>query len=211
MGNFGVEIRKTKEGVEAARATTETKVAVLLERGARQKPKLETTLPFLDHMLEMIWWRSGFNISVSVKAERRLEHTIAEDAGITFGKAVRSLCEAEMCSGINGTAVRRSMIDEALAEVALSIEGRAGCWVDRECEGAKAALVENMASCDLRAFLDGFSQGAGASVRVSLLKGEDPHHTWEAAFRAFGEALAEAFRSNPWRAGGIAGVKGTLE
>jgi len=162
-------------------------------------------------MLETIWWRSGFNLSVNVQAARRLEHTITEDVGITFGRAVRALYEVESAEGMNGAGNGRAMLDEALADVSISIEGRAGCWFDRECTGANAELVERMASCNLRAFFEGFSQGAGASVRVSLLKGEDPHHMWEAAFRAFGDALAAALSRNDWRAGGIAGVKGTLE
>jgi len=211
MTNFGVELRKTGTGLEAKRVTSETNVCVVFGRGSRQRPALETGIPFLDHMLETIWWRSGFNLSVNVQAARRLEHTIAEDVGITFGRAVRGLYDVEAAEGMDGAGNGRAMLDEALAEVSMSIEGRAGCWFDFECAGATAELVEGMASCNLRAFFEGFSQGSGASVRVSLLKGEDPHHAWEAAFRAFGEALAGALSRNDWRAGGMAGVKGTLE
>lgn len=211
MRQLGTEARRTKNGVEVTRRTAETNIAVLLESGARRKPEIETGIPFLNHMLETIWWRSGLNISAKVSGPVQLQHTIAEDAGITFGRAVRAFCEAASAKGIEGAGTGRAMLDEALADVVISIEGRAGCWIDCDCPGSKAELVEGMASCNLRAFFEGFSQGAGASLRISLLKGEDPHHAWEAAFRAFGDALGRVFSKNEWRKGGIAGLKGTLE
>ena len=60
-------------------------------------------------------------------------------------------------------------------------------------------------------FFDGFAQGARATVHIRSFAGMDPHHSWEAIFRAFGEALKEAFSPNPLRKGSCAGVKGTLD
>ena len=54
--------------------------------------------------------------------------------------------------------------------------------------------------------------GAGrVTVHVRIDQADDPHHAWEAAFRAFGKALRAALAPNPWRAGLTAGVKGTLD
>ncbi len=41
--------------------------------------------------------------------------------------------------------------------------------------------------------------------------GRDPHHSWEAAARAFAVALRGCFAPMPFRAGLTAGVKGTLD
>jgi imidazoleglycerol phosphate dehydratase HisB len=43
------------------------------------------------------------------------------------------------------------------------------------------------------------------------LHADDPHHAWEAAFRAFGRALRSSLAPNTWRSGLTAGVKGTLD
>ena len=114
------------------RRTTETQIRGALVLDGQGRYDVRTGIRFLDHMLETIWWRSGFNLSVNVQAARRLEHTIAEDVGITFGRAVRGLYDVEAAEGMDGAGNGRAMLDEALAEVSMSIEGRAGCWFDFE-------------------------------------------------------------------------------
>jgi imidazoleglycerol-phosphate dehydratase len=65
---------------------------------------------------------------------------------------------------------------------------------------------------DLVAFFEGFSQGGRCTVHLRLDDGSrDPHHAWEAGFRAFARALRAALTINPRRAGMTAGVKGTLD
>ena len=68
-----------------------------------------------------------------------------------------------------------------------------------------------MRPADLVAFFEGFAHGARATVRLDVLEADDPHHAWEAAFRAFGRALRVALAGNRWRVGMTAGVKGTLD
>ena len=48
-------------------------------------------------------------------------------------------------------------------------------------------------------FVEGFFQGFPATCHLDLLKGRDPHHCWETAFHALGEALRDAMKPNPWR------------
>jgi len=72
-------------------------------------------------------------------------------------------------------------------------------------------MVEGMYKEDLETFLLGFSQGANCTLQVSLEKGENGHHIWEAIFRSFGQAIFETFKINPLRAGKTAGVAGKIE
>jgi imidazoleglycerol phosphate dehydratase HisB len=46
-------------------------------------------MDFLDHMIEILAFYSGLNIDLEVRSGRRLQHTIAEDAGITLGRAIQ--------------------------------------------------------------------------------------------------------------------------
>ena len=59
--------------------------------------------------------------------------------------------------------------------------------------------VEDMLTEDCVAFVEGLSQGLGATIHLDILKGHDPHHCWEAAFRALGEAINQTFEENTWR------------
>jgi imidazoleglycerol-phosphate dehydratase len=194
------------------RVTRETEIEVSVERGPRREPRIDTTLAFFNHMLETIAWRSCMNIDASVKVKTyRLAHTITEDTGITLGRCLREMLENEMKKGINGYGSSVAVIDEALARVTVSVEGRANTFVEIQCEGGKLERVEDMLSADLAAFLEGLSQGFGATIRAELIYGRDPHHTWESVFRALGESLKKVFERNEWRAGTTVGVKGTLE
>ena len=73
----------------------------------------------------------------------------------------------------------------------------------------KLEQVEDMLSTNLKQFFEGFAQGAGCVVQVQFFSGEDSHHTWEATFKAFGEALRESLLPCPYRAGTTIGLKGT--
>jgi imidazoleglycerol phosphate dehydratase HisB len=58
--------------------------------------------------------------------------------------------------------------------------------------------------------MEGLAQGLGATLHLDLRYGNDPHHTWEAAFRALGKAISGAFQLNEWRKGATIGIKGIL-
>ncbi|MDD9953234.1 MAG: hypothetical protein OXR66_02780 [Candidatus Woesearchaeota archaeon] len=198
--------------METKRETRESIVQVTIEQGKRRAFKLNTGLDFFNHMIETIAWRACMNIDVMYKnTQFRLTHVITEDVGIVMGKTFRKLLKKKMKTGVNGSGSSVGIIDEAMAVVAVSFEGRCGAYLSLDCLGAQRERVEDMLSDDLREFFCGFAQGAGATVSIKTLSGENPHHTWEAIFRGFGEALKECFTANAWRKGTTAGVKGTLE
>jgi imidazoleglycerol-phosphate dehydratase len=196
---------------EVRRATREALVELRLDLGPRREPQLATTLAFLDHMLETTGWNAGMTIDASFEVKTfRLAHVICEDVGLALGAAVAQAVRERIADGVESVGEAHGTIDEALAFAMVSLEGRAGHRVDR---GGAAALerVEDMLAADLVALFQGFAQGARATVHVKVLHADDPHHAWEAAFRAFGRALRGALAPNPWRAGMTAGVKGTLD
>lgn len=153
------------------------------------------------------------NIDAEIStAQYRSIHTIAEDLGIVLGTAVLEMYKKRMQeSGANGFGCSYGVIDESRAFAAVSIEGRSNSFIEI-CETVrKMERVEDMLTYDLRAFLEGLAQGMKATLQVKIERGEDPHHAWEAAFRAVGEALKIALQKNEWRKGTIVGVKGTLD
>ena len=211
---LGYALEKKEPGsVVLVRITRESIIRVALGQAPRLKFSIRTSIAFFDHMIETLAWRACLNIDASYEnTQFRLTHVIAEDLGIVLGKAFRFLIEENMEQGINASGSAIAGIDEALAIAAVSFEGRCNTFIDlTSSPGAQKERCEDMPSADLAEFFRGFSQGAGATVSLKLLSGDDPHHSWEAAFRAFGEALRTCLGKNTWRAGTTPGVKGTLD
>jgi len=221
-----------KTTTTVTRKTTESEIIVTLTQGTLSpdyRKHINTPIMFLNHMLEHIAYRSGVNLDISVTLDKfDLTHVVAEDVGMTFGKAVLDIVNANVPTGY-GDAI--GIIDEAKASVAISFEGRAlfdftfngandcGCLSGGECScgdncacsrGTLAEQVEGMYTDDLLTFLDGFAQGASATLHVDILKGKNGHHIWEAAFRAIGTALGRALHVDEARAGLTAGVAGAV-
>ena len=208
----GMEVVRLGDGAyRVRRETREAVVEVVLQLGERGEPRLGTTLAFFDHMLEMLCWHAGITLEVDFEVKTfRLTHVVCEDVGLALGAGVLQALRERIPIGVESVGEAHAIMDEALAFAMVSFEGRARCQVAR---GGAAANehVEDMLAADLVAFFEGFAQGARATARLSVLEADDPHHAWEAAFRAFGRALRFSLGSNPWRAGLTAGVKGTLD
>jgi imidazoleglycerol-phosphate dehydratase len=206
----GADIKKVSDTeVIVERVTRESKIECSIDSKPRRQTKMDTGLAFLNHMIETLGWRMNLNIDFKYTTTNfKLTHVIAEDSGIVLGSALRAMFEEKLKKGVSGAS--RSMIDEGCATAAVSIEGRPRLMLEGN-PMTDLTMVEDTKTCDLDDFLDGLALGLGASIRIVVESGKDPHHTWESIFRALGEALREAFDPNPWRAGTTAGVKGTLK
>jgi len=202
-----------KNEVTVIRTTQESKVVARIALGEREvelKKKLNTSMEFFNHMLETLAWRACMNISVDFSLDDyRLTHVICEDVGLTLGEAFLDLVEENISIGINGSGFSIAGIDEALARCVLSIEGRSLlCFTHTGVDLEER--VEDVLSADLVGFLEGFVQGARATLHVDILKGENPHHIWESLFRAMGESMREVMNKCKWRKGTTCGVKGKV-
>lgn len=173
------------------------------------REKINTSITFLDHMLEHIAWRGGFNIEVNAELDKfALTHVICEDLGMALGKAAREYIQRTDGAAGFGDAI--GMIDEAQAQCALSFEERA--YIDIDYHGAELREnVEGMDTEDLETFLEGFVQGAMCTMHIDLFKGRNGHHIWEAIYRAAGTALSRAFTVSESRRGKTSGVAGKIE
>jgi imidazoleglycerol-phosphate dehydratase len=138
-------------------------------------------------------------------------HVVVEDTGLALGASFALLIRDRIAGGVESSGASHGVMDEASAFAQISFEGRANAFITRG--GASAfERVEDMLTVDLVAFFEGFSQGGRCTVHLRLDEGSrDPHHAWEAGFRAFARALRTATAPNPRRAGMTAGVKGTLD
>ena len=201
--------------IKVVRETSESIITINLDREERDpdaKKKLRTPLPFFNHMLEHVQWRSQTNFSVEVELDHfDLVHLITEDVGITLGRAYKDYVDQHLDDGLVGYGFAYGTIDEALTRAVVSFESRA--YLDfQPGEVELPEAVEGMHSEDLIAFLEGFVQGAMCTLHIDLIKGRSRHghHIWEATFRAFGMTLYEALAPREWRQHMTAGVAGSI-
>lgn len=198
--------------VKVTRKTTESEMAVTLDFSPLKpdyRKRITTPYQFLNHMIEHIAYRAGFNIETYLRlSDYSLVHVVAEDLGITLGKAVREYIEKT--DGAYGYGDAIGIIDEAKAECAVSFESRA--YIDIDYHGIDIPKeTEGMLSEDLETFLEGFVQGAMCTMHVDLFKGHNGHHIWEAIYRSVGSALNRAVSVDESRKGKTSGVAGKIE
>lgn len=198
--------------IKAVRKTTESVMGIILDfspLAPNYREKICTPIPFLNHMIEHIAYRAGFNIRTTTElTDFTLVHVIAEDLGIALGKAVKEYIDTT--DGAYGYGDAVGIIDEAKAEVAMSFESRAYFDIDYH-KNTIPSETEGMLSEDLQTFLEGFAQGAMCTLHVDLLKGSNGHHIWEAIYRAFGSALNKVVAVDESRIGKTSGVAGKIE
>ena len=136
-----------------------------------------TGQPFLDHMLVILAKYSGLDLSL--RATGDLQHHLIEDVAICVGAAVAALLPAAAARYGD----RTIPMDEALVHCAIDLGGRAFY---------RGPLPSNLYDHWMRSFSD----IARATLHLRVLRGADRHHVIEAAFKALGLALRQAFLSS---------------
>lgn len=203
---LGIDVKRKANAVKVTRTTKETKITVRINTIRGKSLDVDTKNPFLDHMIETLAYRANLNIGLQIESKVNLEHTISEDSGITLGRALLKLFKTKVVEGIEGFGFGRGALDEAFADAMISIEGRVNYYIN----GPEFQNVDGISGYSLVAFLEGFCQGCKCTLRLDY-SGKDPHHSWEAAFRALGYAIKNAYGKNEWRKGTISALKGTLD
>ncbi|MBR5153060.1 MAG: hypothetical protein IKW60_06020 [Clostridia bacterium] len=195
--------------ITVTRKTTESSIAVSIDKGELRpdyRKQIRTPLPFLNHMIEHIAWRAGLNICIDLKlSDFELVHLVTEDVSMTLGKAVGEFVKR---NAVSGYGFGKGIIDEAKAEAVISFEDRS--LLDFTSQVSYGEMVEGMPAEELITFLDGFCQGARATMHIDIEKGENGHHIWEAVYRAFGIALGQALSVDEARKGLTSGVAGKV-
>jgi len=173
--------------VDVKRETKETKIVVKLNPDGKGTVKVDSGVPFFDHMLTAMARHGGFDLTCTAKGDLHVDchHTI-EDIGIVLGDAIKQVIGEGR--GIRRFAHAVIPMDESLGEVALDCGGR-GYLVWKGTFGNK--LVGTIPSDIFEHFFYSLCTRAGITAHISF-SGKNDHHQCEAAFKAFGIALGQA-------------------
>lgn len=187
------------------RKTRETEVLLQLNLDGSGASTVETTVPFLDHMVEA-WAKHGLmDLTVDARGDTEVDlHHTVEDVGLCLGKAFKEALGDKQGIARYGSA--SIPMDEALVSAQTDISGRPFLVFNVPLMRAR---VGNFDLDLLKDFFRAFAFNAEVTLHVNLHYGENLHHIAEAVFKAAGRALAEATRLNP-RIEGVLSTKGNL-
>ncbi|MBA3023924.1 MAG: imidazoleglycerol-phosphate dehydratase HisB [Gammaproteobacteria bacterium] len=191
---------------QVTRNTLETQIAVELNLDGTGKVKLDTGLPFLEHMLDQIARHGLLDLVIKAKGDLHIDaHHTVEDIGITLGQAFTQAIGDK--KGLRRYGHAYVPLDEALSRVVLDISGRPGLVFNAEFVRSNVGEFE----VDLiREFFQGFVNHALVTLHIDNLAGENAHHQAETIFKAFGRAMRVALEQDPRMAGVMPSTKGTL-
>lgn len=151
------------------------------------RANVATGLPVLDRLLELLARYASFDLSLEV-APGAPEAELAA-AGRAFGEALWDLLRAE---GVRSHGSATIPADEALAHVALEASGRPRVVSNADLS---AEHIGGLRTDLVSGFLNELASGAGLTLHVRLIHGDDPQHVLETIFKSLGAALAQASRS----------------
>jgi imidazoleglycerol-phosphate dehydratase (EC 4.2.1.19) len=173
---------------DIGRETKETSITISFDPDGGSR-EIQTSLPFLDHMLESFGRHGGFGLSVTASGDLQVDpHHTVEDIGIVLGMAIKEAIGDGR--GITRFANAVVPMDEARAEVALDCGGRGylvfeGSFVGSETGGISNDLFEH--------FFYSLVHQAGITAHI-VFSGRSDHHICESVFKAFGITLNMALR-----------------
>ena len=189
------------------RNTLETRIAVTVNLDGSGESRLETGIPFLEHMLDQVARHGLIDLDVSAEGDLHIDaHHTVEDIGITLGQAVAKAVGDK--KGIARYGHAYVPLDEALSRVVVDFSGRPGLEFHVDFTRAQVGGFD----VDLFSeFFHGFVNHAAVTLHVDNLRGDNSHHQAETVFKAFGRALRMALTPDPRAAGIMPSTKGTLQ
>ena len=191
---------------EISRKTSETDIELRLDLDGSGATDIQTGIGFLDHMLTAFGRHGLFDLRIRATGDLHIDfHHTTEDVGIVLGQALRQALGDKR--GITRFGQALVPMDEALAEAAIDLSGR-------------AALVWNVSfprdklgEMDTELFEEFFRALVGNglfNLHLNQRAGTNAHHIAESGFKAVARALRMAVAPDPRAAGVIPSTKGAL-
>ena len=184
------------------RKTKETDVSVRLALDGGGRAEVDSSLPFLDHMLRALAVHARFDLAVKATGDLQVdEHHTVEDVALVLGEALAEALGDRVGIARFGDAV--VPLDEARASVALDCGGRGYAVIDVPL---RSVNIGTFPSNLVPHFLETLALRGGLTLHATA-SGRDDHHLAEATFKALACALREACAVDVTLAGRTASTK----
>lgn len=187
------------------RKTNETQISLDFSVDGTGSSNLETSVPFLTHMLDLFTKHGQFDLTVKADGDIEIDdHHTTEDIGICLGQALKDALGDK--KGIKRYGNAFVPMDEALAQVVVDLSNRPHLEFRAEFPSQKVGTFDTEL---VHEFLWKLALEARMNLHVIVHYGHNTHHMIEAIFKALGRALDEATMIDP-RIKGVPSTKGML-
>ena len=188
------------------RNTHETQITASVNLDGDGSYTVSTGIGFLDHMLEQLARHGLLDIELEAKGDLHIDfHHTTEDTGIVLGEALAKALGDRRGIRRFGEAV--IPMDETLSRIVVDASMRPHMvW---KVDFARDKLGE-MDTELFKEWFQAFAQGAGLTLHVETLYGDNNHHIVESCFKGLARALREAFEIDARKADAVPSTKGTL-
>ena len=188
-----------------SRKTTETQIDLSILIDGSGESKINTGVPFFDHMLTLFSKHGLFDLNITTVGDIEVDmHHTVEDTGIVLGDCLREALGRK--EGIRRYGCAYLPMDETLARVVVDLSNRPHLEF-RAPAGTPSA--PNMPFTLVEEFCRALASNLRANIHVELLYGRDGHHIAEAIFKGLARALRDACEIDP-RVKGIPSTKASL-
>jgi imidazoleglycerol-phosphate dehydratase len=191
---------------EVRRRTKETNLHVRVDLDGRGEAQVRTGIGFFDHMLEALARHALLDLTVEGEGDLHVDgHHTVEDTGIALGQALAQALGER--SGIRRYGDALVPLDEALVRAVIDVSGRP--YLSYNIEIPKWQMLGDYDVFLTPEFFRALVLNSGVTAHMDLMRGDNPHHIVEAAFKAFARALDSA-TSLDSRVTGVPSTKGAL-
>ncbi len=173
---------------EVKRKTKETDIYLKINLDGRGNASINTGIPFLDHMLDLMALHGFMDIELRAKGDIEVDfHHTVEDIGICIGIGIKEALKDKV--GIKRYGEATIPMDEALVRTVIDISGRPFLSYNVP---AKRTLTGGFDISLVKEFFYALAMNSQITLHIDLISGEDPHHISEAIFKSFAKALDRA-------------------
>jgi imidazoleglycerol-phosphate dehydratase len=191
---------------EVTRTTNETDLRVRINIDGRGEAEVRTGIGFFDHMLSALARHALLDLMVEARGDLHVDgHHTVEDTGIVLGQAIKQALGNR--AGIRRYADAWIPMDESLVRCVVDVSGRP--YLSYQIDIPKWQMLGEYDVFLTPEFFRALVLNAELTVHLDLIRGENPHHIVEAAFKAFARAFDTATMTDP-RVTGAPSTKGVL-
>lgn len=191
---------------EIKRQTNETNIEMSLNLDGQGEAHIETGIGFMDHMLELLAFHGGFDLSVQCQGDLKVDsHHTVEDLGIVFGECLKEALGDK--KGIYRYGQMAIPMDEALVTTTLDLSGRPYLVYQAQLYCERLGNYETEMT---KEFFKAVSDHALMTLHIIENYGENTHHIIEAMFKSFARALKQAVMIDENHQDQIVSSKGLL-
>lgn len=193
----------------AKRTTSESDISVEINLDGSGDVRVDTGLPFFDHMLTAFGVHGSFDLTVQAAGDTHIDaHHTVEDTAIVLGQAL--LAAVGDKRGIRRFGSAMLPMDETLCEAIVDISGRPYFVMTGEPEHLVTAVIGgHYATVINEHFFETLALNSRITLHVRCHYGRDPHHITEAEYKAVARTLRAAVELDP-RVAGVPSTKGSL-